>query len=76
MSGRCNVAGCRHLDRGLKGVSIRAVEGAGVSLNYSQGLTLVIWKGPVFAFEEECPEVDVGDIDGWVIGGNGHPAGK
>lgn len=39
-------------------------------------LTLVIGKWPVLSFEQERPEVDVGNVDGGIIGGNRHFAGK
>lgn len=42
----------------------------------SQLLTLVIGERPILALEQERPEVDVGDVDRWVIGGDGHIAGK
>lgn len=42
----------------------------------SQPLTLVIGERPVLALKQEGPEVDVGDVDRWIIGGDRHIAGN
>lgn len=34
--------------------------------------TLVVRVRPVFPFEQKGPEIDVGDVDGRVAGGDGH----
>lgn len=71
----CSGAGFRHLGRGLLR---RQDEEQRTCCWELRGVTrtLIIWVCSVFAFEEKCPQVFRWDVDGGIIGGDGHNAGK